>query len=52
MDDMEIAAEGQFNPSRYDFVETSHRNEVTENYEDLIADKIFKYKYRQNTDSP
>jgi hypothetical protein len=52
IDDMEIAAEGQMNPARYDFIETSHRNEVSENYEDLIEEKLFKYKYRQNADSP
>lgn len=52
IDDMEIAADGQMNPSRYDFIETSHRNEVIENYEDLVEEKLFKYKYRQNADSP
>lgn len=39
-----------FNPKRYDFVETSHMIEPHENYEDMIEDKIFKYKYRQNAD--
>ena len=52
IDDMEIAAQPQFNPARFDFIETSHKNEVHENYEDLIEEKIFKYKYRQNADSP
>merc|ERR1712160_79858 len=52
IDNLEIANEGQMNPARYDFIETSHRNEVHETYEDLIEDKIFKYKYRQNADSP
>ena len=41
-----------FNPKRYDFVETSHEIEPHENYEDIIEDKIFKYKYRQNADDP
>ena len=27
-------------------------DEVNENFEDIIADKIFKYKYRQNADAP
>ena len=27
-------------------------NEVTENFEDIISDKIFKFKYRQNADAP
>ena len=26
--------------------------EVNENFEDIIADKIFKFKYRQNADAP
>ena len=36
----------------YDFVETAHVSEVHENYEDIIEDKIFKYKYRQCSNSP
>lgn len=48
----EIAAEGQFNPVKYDFVDTSLFNEIHENYEDLVEDKIFKYKYRQMADDP
>ena len=47
-----MAMEEEFNPKLYDFVETSHTREVHENYEDLIEDKIFKYKYRQNADDP
>ena len=27
-------------------------SEVHENFEDLIEDKIFKFKYRQNADAP
>lgn len=27
-------------------------DEINENFEDIIADKIFKYKYRQNADAP
>jgi len=26
--------------------------EITENFQDIIEDKIFKYKYRQNADAP
>lgn len=52
IDDRVLAAEGQFNPGLYDFVETSHKTEVHENYEDLIEEKLFKYKYRQNADDP
>ena len=27
-------------------------SEVHENFQDIIEDKIFKYKYRQNADAP
>ena len=27
-------------------------DEVNENFEDIISDKIFKFKYRQNADAP
>lgn len=47
-----MAGQEHFNPKCYDFIETSHSYEVHENYEDLIEDKIFKYKYRQNADDP
>lgn len=45
-----MAQEGNLNPALYDFVETSLKTEVHENFEDLISDKIFKYKYRQFAD--
>lgn len=47
-----IAKSGEFDPKLYDFVETAMVTEVHENYEDLIEDKIFKFKYRQNADPP
>lgn len=51
-DDMhEMNMQGDFNPKLYDFVETSLKTEVHENFEDIISDKIFKFKYRQFTDS-
>jgi len=34
------------NPKQYDFIETSLYTEVHENFEDLVEDKIFQYKYR------
>lgn len=46
-----IASEDHFNPARYDFIETSLQDEVHENFEDIIEDKLFKYRYRQNADS-
>ena len=52
LDLMEMANEGDLNPKLYEFIETSLNTEVHENFEDLIEDKIFKYKYRQFSDSP
>ena len=49
-DRMTLADQGDFNPKRFDFIETSLYGEVHENFEDLIEDKIFKFKYRQNAD--
>lgn len=51
-DTKELAESGQFNPKLYDFIETGLINEVHETFEDLIEDKIFKYKYRQFADAP
>jgi len=45
-DEIKLAASGQFDPKLYDFIETAHTSEVHENYEDIIEDKIFKFKYR------
>jgi hypothetical protein len=47
---MNIAATGSMNPKLYDFLETSLNYTVHENIEDIVEDKIFKYKYRQNAD--
>ena len=41
-----MALSGQFDPKRFDFVETSMLTEIHENFEDTIEDKIFKFKYR------
>ena len=45
-----LAQSGEFDPKKYDFIETSLYTEVHENFEDIVEDKIFKYKYRQNGD--
>jgi hypothetical protein len=50
-DESRLADSGEFDPRLYDFVETAMISEVNENFEDIIEDKIFKYKYRQNADS-
>jgi hypothetical protein len=47
----ELAMDGDLNPKLYEFIETSLKSEVHETFEDLIEDKIFKYKYRQFADS-
>ena len=52
IDEAKLANSGQFDPKLYDFIETAHTSEVHENYEDIIEDKIFKFKYRQSADAP
>lgn len=52
LDQGELAASGQFDPERFDFIETGLRLEAHENFEDLVEDKIFKFKYRQFADLP
>ena len=47
-----LARVGNLDPKLYDFIETSMTSEVHETFEDLIEDKIFKFKYRQNADPP
>lgn len=51
-DEVRLASSGEFDPKLYDFVETAMTTEVIENFEDLVEDKIFKYKYRMNADAP
>lgn len=45
-----LADEGQFDPKLYDFIDTGLHDEVHEVYDDVVEDKIFKFKYRQNRD--
>jgi hypothetical protein len=47
-----IAAEGNFNTKRFDFVETSLITEPHETMDDVVEKKIFKYKYRICNDEP
>jgi hypothetical protein len=49
-DEIHIAAMGQFDPALYDFVDYTQSHDAHENYEDIVEDKIFKFKYRQNAD--
>lgn len=50
IDKLEMASQGALNPKKYDFVEAGLVNSVIENFEDVVEDKIFKYKYRLNED--
>jgi len=51
-DEVKISQSGQFDPQLYDFLELNMIDEVHENFQDVIEDKIFKYKYRMNADAP
>jgi hypothetical protein len=51
LDEQAIANEGEFQFKQYDFVETSLLQEPHENFEDIIEQKIFKYKYRRCNDN-
>lgn len=44
-----MAALGVFNPKLYDFVDYTG-TEPHENFDDIVEQKLFKYKYRQNAD--
>jgi hypothetical protein len=50
LDQRALAAEGQFQFKKYDFVETSLQTEPHEAFADVVDQKIFKYKYRMNND--
>lgn len=50
LDERAIAAEGEFQFKKYDFVETSLQDEPHESLEDIVESKIFKFKYRMCND--
>ncbi len=50
-DEADMLDSGDFDHAHFDFVETSLLTEPHENYEDVIEQKVFKYKYRQACDS-
>lgn len=50
LDERAIAAEGQFQFKKYDFIETSLQSEPHETMDDIVDQKIFKYKYRMCND--
>ena len=51
LDEHEVLVTGEFDPKRFDFIETNlGLNENHENFEDMVEDKIFKFKYRKQAD--
>lgn len=46
LDELQIAEIGQLNPNIYDFIDYTAKHDTHENYEDIVEDKIFKFKYR------
>lgn len=53
-DKASMAHSGQFNPKLFDFIDANvamNIPETHENYDDIVEDKLFKYRYRQNADS-
>jgi len=51
-DEYHIADQGHMNPALYDFVDYTMVHDAHENFDDIVEQKIFKYKYRQNADDP
>ena len=50
VDRLNLAESGMFNPKSYDFIDSGLMGETHENYEDIVEDKLFKYRYRQCAD--
>lgn len=50
LDEYELAQGGQFNIDQYDFQEMSLQYESHESIQDIIEEKVFKYKYRMSSD--
>lgn len=50
-DEARLIQGGEFDTNRFQFVETNLREELHENLEDIVEDKIFKFKYRRPTDN-
>lgn len=48
MDEMHIAEIGELDPALYDFVDYTQVHDAHEDYDDVVEQKLFKYKYRQN----
>ena len=50
MDQRQIAETGELNPNLYDFQDYTQKYGLHEDYNDIVEQKIFKYKYRMNAD--
>lgn len=48
LDEIHLAGQGHFDPALYDFVDYTQLHDAHENYDDVVEQKLFKYKYRQN----
>lgn len=46
LDEIAIARSGQLDPALYDFVDYTAEYDAHENFDDIVEQKIFKYKYR------
>ena len=50
-DEAAIAAEQAFEFKRFDFLESSVGHSTHETFDDILEQKIFKFKYRQYNDN-
>ena len=46
LDEHHLAQVGQFNPALYDWVDYTARVDAHESFDDIVEQKIFKFKYR------
>jgi hypothetical protein len=46
MDEIQLAGQGYMNPELYDFVDYTQLHDAHENFDDIVEQKVFKYKYR------
>lgn len=49
-DEIHIAQVGDLDPARYDFIDYTQVHDAHEDYDDVVEQKLFKYKYRQNAE--
>lgn len=49
LDEIYLAEQGKFDPARYDFIDYTQEYDAHENYDDIVEQKLFKFKYRMNS---